>query len=123
MSFAVFGPMPDTRRNGASSSAETASAICATLRVGQHAERRLRSDARDAEQLGEDDQLVSALEAEERQGVLADDQVRVQVHVVADIGRGGDVRGDCDGQPDSPDLDDDRVRVDVGGRDRAAKRS
>ena len=31
MSFAVFGPMPETRRNGASSSAATASAICATL--------------------------------------------------------------------------------------------
>ena len=30
MSFAVFGPMPDTRRNGASSSAATASAIWST---------------------------------------------------------------------------------------------
>jgi hypothetical protein len=40
MSFAVFGPIPETRRNGASSSFATASAICATLR----ADRTPRAD-------------------------------------------------------------------------------
>ena len=54
---------------------------------GEHAERRLRTDAGDAEQLGEHGQFVAALEAEQRQGVLADDEARVQVHVVADVRR------------------------------------
>ena len=86
MSFAVLGPMPDTRRNGASSSAATASAICATVSVAQHAERGLRAHARDAEQLREDRRARRALEAEERERVLAHDQGRVQQHVASDVG-------------------------------------
>ena len=85
MSFAVFGPMPETRRNGASSSAPTASAIWATLSAASTPSADFGPDAGHAEQLGEDDQLIAGLEAEQRQRVLADDEVRVQVHLVADV--------------------------------------
>ena len=101
MSFAVFGPMPETRRNGASSSAATASAIWPTVSVDEHAERGLRPDPRDAEQLREDLQLVARLEAEQRQGVLAHDETRVQRQRLADVRRARDLRRDGDGEPDS----------------------
>ena len=78
MSFAVFGPMPDTLRNAASSSSATACAISLGAHRGQHAHGALRPDARDAAQQVEHLQLVSLGEPVERQVVLAHDERGVQ---------------------------------------------
>ncbi len=115
MSLAVLGPMPETRRNGASSSAVTASAICATLSAASTPRADFGPTPVTLSSWVNTIELVAALEAEQREGVFADDEVRVQVHLVADVRRGGDVRRDGDGEPHAADLDDEGVGIDVGG--------
>ncbi len=67
MSLAVFGPMPETLRNAASSSWATACAIWAGVSCREHAERRLRADAGDARGAGRRREFVASIEAEERE--------------------------------------------------------
>jgi hypothetical protein len=79
----------------------------------EHAESRLRPDAGDSEKLGEDRQLVALLEAEERQRILADDQVRVQHDRLAQTCATRHLRRHGDRESDSADLDHDRILLDM----------
>ena len=80
---------------------------------GQHAERGLRPDARNAQEEHEGVQLVALREAVERQGVLAHDEVGVQQGLIANVQRARHLGGHRDGEADTANLDDGRLGVDV----------
>ena len=77
MRCAVFLPMPGTDAMSATSSRAIASDRSAGAERRQRRERDLRAHAADRDELLEERLLLSALEAEERQLVLAHVQVGV----------------------------------------------
>ena len=115
MSLAVFGPMPETRRNGASSSADTASAICGTVSVERTPSAdfgptpvtpsswaNTGSSSRDSKPNSD---RASSRTMSDVWRVTASPRWVAARH----LGR------HRDGEADSSDLDDDRIRVDVHG--------
>ena len=93
MRCAVFLPMPGTPEIVATSSRRDGSRQRVGREGRQRGERDLRTHARHRDELLERRLLGLALEAEERQLVLADVQVRVHHDLVADGGQRGQRAG------------------------------
>jgi hypothetical protein len=74
--------------------------------VREHAERRLGTDAGDADEQLEGLELRLGLEAVERELVLAHDEVRVEGDRSPGRGRQRGLRGDRDGETDAADAHD-----------------
>jgi hypothetical protein len=110
MSFAVFGPIPETRRNARRLLRHRLGDL-RDAEGRQHAEGRLGADARDAQEQRERVELVALGESEQRQRVLTHDEVRVQKRLVACTQAARDVRRHRDGEPHAADLDNHRVGV------------